>query len=137
MADASAAGESARCLDIWRVSAQTRSAGGVASSTSTAHPSAPSASPLDRHPAPIRSTDRRSGRAVASLVLGIIAVLTVLIPFAAWILGATAVALGSSARSDVRRFRCRGARQATAGMVLGVLALLGGTAVLLASLAMA
>jgi Domain of unknown function (DUF4190) len=79
------------------------------------------ASPLDKHAAPVGSS-RGSGRATASLVLGIISVLACLIPIAAWIIGVIAIVLGATARSDARP----GRGQATAGLVLGVIGILAG-----------
>jgi hypothetical protein len=88
-----------------------------------------SASPLDAHTAPVTSTNKRSGRATASLVLGIIAVLAVVFsPLVAWILSIIAIVLGANARSDIRRKDCRGAGQALAGMVLGAVAIVAGIA---------
>ena len=86
--------------------------------TPTAEP-APSASPLDRHAAPVADTRKRSGRAIAALILGIISVLGALIPIVGVIIGIVAIVLGATAASDVRRHNLLGRRQAVAGQVLG------------------
>jgi hypothetical protein len=87
------------------------------------------ASPLDTHTAPVKATGKRSGRATAALVLGIIAVLAVLvIPLVGWILAVIAIVLGATARADIRRNNCLGAGQARAAIILGVVAILVGIA---------
>ncbi|MDP9386106.1 MAG: DUF4190 domain-containing protein [Actinomycetota bacterium] len=95
------------------------------------------ASPIDEHPPPVQSQDGRSGRAVAALVLGVIAIPAALMPLAGWILGIVAIVLGLTARSDARRKGCRGGAQALAGALLGVLALLVATGVLVGVASMA
>ncbi len=85
-------------------------------------------SPLDRHPSPVAERGPRANKAVAALVLGIIALLTSLLtPIVGWIVAAFAVTFGAKGRPDGR---------ATAGIVLGVLAILVGLAevVLIAAL---
>jgi hypothetical protein len=87
------------------------------------------ASPLDAHTAPVKGTSKRSGRATASLVLGIIAVLAVIFsPLVAWILAVIAIVLGATARSDIRRNQCLGSGQAMAGIILGSVAIVAGIA---------
>lgn len=98
---------------------------------STDHP-IPTASPLDYHDAPVATgadAGERSGRAVAALVIGIVALPAAIIPLAGWILGVVAIVLGATARSDARARGRAGAGQATAGLVLGVLAVLLATLV--------
>jgi hypothetical protein len=86
-----------------------------------------SASPLDTHASPVSAGGSRSaasGRAIASLVCGIIALLTCVIVFPGLILGVVAIAMGFSARSDCARRHHSAPWQANAGIVLGVLALI-------------
>ncbi len=97
---------------------------------------APSVTPLDRHTPPTVETRTRSGRAMAALIVGIIAVLGILIPIAGVVLGIVAVVLGATARSDIGRTGQSGHGQATAGLILGCVALAGSVAfVIVAALA--
>jgi hypothetical protein len=82
------------------------------------------ASPIDSHTSPVAGTARRPGRAIAALVVGIIAVIAILIPIAGVILGIVAVVLGSSARSDIGTGG-NGYTQAKAGFILGIVAIAG------------
>ena len=84
-------------------------------------PAPTSASPLDRHAPPTQSTARKPGRAVASLVLGVLSIPTALFPIVSWILGAIAITLGATARSEIRRRGLDGEGQAKAGMILGII----------------
>jgi hypothetical protein len=86
-----------------------------------------SASPLDRHASPVAGTSRRPGRAIAAMIIGIIAVLCILIPIAGVILGIVALALGSSARSEIGAGG-GGYAQAKAGFILGIIAIAGSVA---------
>jgi uncharacterized protein DUF4190 len=81
----------------------------------------PSASPLDRHAPPTTGTERRSGRAIGALIVGIISVPTALVPIVGLILGVVAVVLGATARSDIRRNRLHGDGQAKAAVILGAI----------------
>jgi lysylphosphatidylglycerol synthetase-like protein (DUF2156 family) len=94
-----------------------------------------SASPMDSHSPPTATSGRRSGRAITALIVGIIAVPTALIPIVSWILGIVAIVLGATARADIRRNRCLGAGQATAAIVLGIVALVAATTVVALALA--
>ena len=80
-----------------------------------------SVSPVDSHASPVA---RRPGRAMAALIVGIIAVIAILIPIAGIILGIVATVLGSSARKDLRE-GAAGYGQAKAGMILGIIAIAG------------
>jgi hypothetical protein len=91
-----------------------------------------SASPLDRHASPVAGTSRRPGRAIAAMIVGIIAVLCILIPLAGLILGIVALVLGSSARSDIGPGG-GGYAQAKAGFILGIIAIAGSIAMWVAS----
>jgi hypothetical protein len=82
-----------------------------------------SASPLDAHPSPVTETGRRSGAAVASMVLGILGVITAfLIAIVGLVLGVIAIVFGRQAKRDVARNGKSGNAQAQAGFVLGVIA---------------
>jgi hypothetical protein len=83
-----------------------------------------SASPVDSHASPVAAGATRPGRAMAALIVGIIAVVAILIPIAGLILGIVATVLGSSARSDLRG-GAPGYGQAKAGMILGIVAIVG------------
>jgi hypothetical protein len=84
----------------------------------------PSASPIDTHASPVGGTARRPGRAMAAMIVGIIAVIAILIPIAGLILGIVAVVLGSSTRSDIGAGG-NGYTQAKAGFILGLVAIAG------------
>jgi Domain of unknown function (DUF4190) len=92
----------------------------------TERPAPEAASPLDEFRPPTASTRERPGRAIAALVVGIIGVLTCLIPIVAIILGIVAIVLGATTRADIARNGLAGRGQATAGMVLGIIAVLAG-----------
>jgi hypothetical protein len=83
-----------------------------------------SASPIDTHASPVAGTSRRPGRAIAAMIIGIIAVLCILIPIAGIVLGIVALVLGSSARSDIGAAG-GGYTQAKAGFILGIVAIAG------------
>jgi hypothetical protein len=85
-----------------------------------------SVSPLDTHASPVGAAGERSAasrRAIASLVCGIIAVLTSLLVIPGLVLGVIAVAMGVSARGDCARRSKAAPWQANAGVGLGGLAL--------------
>jgi hypothetical protein len=82
--------------------------------------------PVDAHASPVASSGRKSGQATASMVLGIIGVLTSFIPILAWVLGGVALGLGLSARSKIRGSGLSGSGQAMSGIVLGVIAIVAG-----------
>jgi hypothetical protein len=95
-----------------------------------------SVSPLDAHASPVGESKTRSaasGRAIASLVCGIIAVLTCLLLIPGLILGVIAVAMGISARGDCARKQRTAPWQANAGIGLGALALIGAAGILIAA----
>jgi hypothetical protein len=87
------------------------------------------ASPLDQHAPPTTPTAKRSGRAMTSLILGIISIPAGFVPIAGWILGVTAIVLGATARTDIRRSGLMGEGQATAGIVCGAVGIAIGVAV--------
>jgi hypothetical protein len=81
------------------------------------------ASPLDRHASPVGERGKASGRATASLVCGIIGVLTSVFVITGLILGIIAVVLGQTSRSDCARKDRAAPWQSIAGLTLGILAL--------------
>lgn len=87
------------------------------------------ASPIDRHAAPTADTKSNSGRATAALILGIVALLFVWFPIVAWIVGGIAIALGMTARSEIKRLGRGGLGKANAGLVLGAIAVGVGLAI--------
>ena len=96
----------------------------TASASVSAVPGAPPSAPAA---APVR---RGNGLAVAALVLGIIGVLSGLIPllfFFAWVLGVLAFVFGWLGRTAVKRDPSRSGRgQAIAGVILGAIAVVLG-----------
>src|SRR3954468_188733 len=86
-----------------------------------------SSSPIDSHASPVATGAKRPGRAMAALIVGIIAVIAILIPIAGVILGIVATVLGSSARKDLGA-GATGYGQAKAGMILGIVAIAGAAA---------
>lgn len=94
----------------------------------TTTPDTPAASPVDRHPSPVESTEKTSGKATAALVLGILATLAFVIPIAAWILGGITIGFARAARSEIRARDFGGLGRANAAQVLGIIALVAGTA---------
>jgi hypothetical protein len=96
---------------------------------STTEPAAPerstprsSASPIDSHTSPVAGS-RRPGRAMAALVVGIIALLAALvIPIAGIVLGVVALVLGSNSRDELN-IGAPGYSQAKAGYILGIVSI--------------
>jgi uncharacterized protein DUF4190 len=78
------------------------------------------ASPLDRHASPVADTGRRTGRAVAAMVLGIISIPTALIWFVGIPLGILAIVIGNMALTDARRMGYVNTGQAKAGIWCGI-----------------
>jgi len=77
------------------------------------------------------------GKAVAALVLGILAIPGILIPIVGIVLGILALALGLSARSQIRREGMTGGGQALAGVILGSVAIVLAIAIIVAAVASA
>lgn len=75
------------------------------------------------------------GKAVAALVLGILAIPGVIIPFLGIVLGLLALILGLSARSQIRREGLTGSGQALAGVILGGIAIALAVAIIVAAVA--
>ena len=78
----------------------------------------------------------RNGLGTAALVLGILAVLTVITVFGGIVLGLLAVVLGLVARGRVKRHEATNGGSATAGVVLGVIALLLSIALIVAGVSL-
>jgi hypothetical protein len=70
-------------------------------------------------------------------VLGILAVLTFIIPIIGLILGVIAVVLAQSSRTSCRRASRAAPWQATAGLILGSLGIVASVAIFVASVAAA
>jgi hypothetical protein len=94
------------------------------------------ASPLDVHIPPVddRPTPKgiRMGKATVALILGITGIVTA--PFfqlVGIVLGILGVVLGATARGDAKRLGMLGRRQATAGLICGIVAILIAAGVLL------
>jgi hypothetical protein len=79
-----------------------------------------SASPLDRHASPVADTERRTGRAVAALVLGIISIPTFFFWPVSVTLGILAIVIGTMARTDARKLGYANTGQAKAGIWCGI-----------------
>jgi uncharacterized protein DUF4190 len=75
-----------------------------------------------------RST--RNGLAIASLVVGILAIVASWVPIAGWVLGAVAVVLGVLSRRQAKA----GNSLALAGLILGAVAFVISTALFLVAL---
>jgi hypothetical protein len=78
------------------------------------------ASPLDRHASPVADSERRTGRAVAALVLGIVSIPTFLFWPVSITLGILAIVIGTMARTDARKLGYTNSGQAKAGMICGI-----------------
>ena len=93
-----------------------------------------SASPLDRHASPV-AKGGKTRRGTASLVLGILAVITFLIPIIGLILGIIGLVLGLTSRADCRRSGRPTPWQATAGAILSGLGIIAAVAIFVAAIA--
>lgn len=89
----------------------------------------PTATPLDRHASPVRSQGQTPGLAVAAFVLGLLGALLFWVPILGGILGVLGLAFGLSSRGNAKRGEYAASWQATAGAILGGLALLGQVAI--------
>jgi hypothetical protein len=94
----------------------------------------PSASPLDRHASPVKAKGQVPGLAIAAFVLGLLGVLTFWVPFLGLILGILGLVFGLSSRGNAKRGRCAPTWQATAGAILGGLAVLASIAIIVLAL---
>ena len=94
----------------------------------------PSASPLDRHGSPVRSKGQVPGLAIAAFVLGLLGALLFWVPGVGLILGILGLTFGLSSRGNAKRGGTA-SWQATAGAILGGLAVLASIAVIVAALA--
>jgi hypothetical protein len=105
--------------------------------TTTREPPRATASPLDQHTPPTATTDRSSGRATTSMILGIISIPAAIIPIAAWVLGIIAIVLGATARGEIRRTGIGGSGRAMAGIICGVVGVVLGLAIFIANISAA
>jgi len=100
--------------------------------TTTRETPRPAASPLDQHAPPTATRGFHSGRATASMVVGIISIPAALFAILGVILGIVAIVLGSTARGEAGRRGLTNAGQATAGLILGSIGLVLGVANMIA-----
>lgn len=94
----------------------------------------PSATPLDRHASPVRSKGQTPGLAIASFVLGLLGALLFFVPILGLILGIMGLAFGLSARGNAKRGQYAASWQATAGAILGGLAVVASIAIFVVAL---
>jgi hypothetical protein len=81
------------------------------------------------------ATGGRSGRALTSMILGIISIPGALIALLGIVLGIVAIVLGATARGEIRRGGLTNSGQAMAGMILGSIGLLLGLVNMIAGIA--
>jgi Domain of unknown function (DUF4190) len=91
--------------------------------TATQEPPRSTASPLDQHAPPTATQAGRSGRATASMVLGIISIPAALLTLLGLIIGVVGLVLGVTAKSDIDRRGLTNRGQAVAGIVLSSIGL--------------
>jgi hypothetical protein len=94
----------------------------------------PSASPLDRHASPVKAKGQVPGLAIAAFVLGLLGALTFWVPFLGLILGILGLVFGLSSRGNAKRGGTGATWQATAGAILGGLAVLASIAIIVLAL---
>lgn len=94
----------------------------------------PSASPLDRHSSPVRTRGQVPGLAIASFVLGLLGALLFWVPFVGLLLGIMGLVFGLTSRGNAKRGSYAATWQATAGAILGGLAVLASIAILVIAL---
>lgn len=82
----------------------------------------PSASPLDRHSSPVRTRGQVPGLAIASFVLGLLGALLFWVPIVGLLLGIIGLVFGLTSRGNAKRGSYASTWQATAGSILGGLA---------------
>ena len=83
-------------------------------------PQTSAASPIDRHAAPTADTKSNSGKATAALILGIVTVLVSWFPFVPLITGAVGIALGYTARGEIKSRGLKGLALANTGIALSI-----------------
>jgi Domain of unknown function (DUF4190) len=81
------------------------------------------AAPMDRPAAPAATTGRRSGRATASMILGIISIPAAILPIIGLVVSIVGLVLGFIARRDIDRRGLTNRGQAVAGIVLSSIGL--------------
>jgi hypothetical protein len=91
--------------------------------------------PASAHRAETGARGGTPGKAVAALVLGIVGIMSAIVPFVGIVLGALALGLGLAARSQIRREGGSGDGQALAGIILGTLTLIIGVGILVLAFA--
>jgi hypothetical protein len=93
--------------------------------------------PASAHRAETGARGGTPGKAVAALVLGVLAIPGILIPLLGFVLGALALGLGLAARAQIRREGMSGGGQAMAGVILGIVAIVLSVAIVVAAVATA
>jgi Domain of unknown function (DUF4190) len=88
----------------------------------------PSATPLDRHGSPVRTRGQVPGLAIASFVLGLLGALLFWVPIVGLLLGIMGLVFGLTSRGNAKRGEYASTWQATAGAILGGLAVLASVA---------
>ena len=83
-------------------------------------PQTSAASPIDNHTAPTAETRSNSGKATAALILGIVTVLVCWFPFVPLVTGAIGVALGYTARNEIKGKGLNGLALANTGIALSI-----------------
>ncbi len=81
------------------------------------------ASPVDRHASPIADTGDRSGKATASLIFGILGLAGILFAIVGVLFAGIALALGLTARSEIKQKGLGGMGLANVGLTLGIIGL--------------
>ena len=95
------------------------------------------ASPLDQHAPPTATRGGHSGRATASMVLGIISIPAVLFAILGLIIGVVGLVLGVIARGEIDRRGLTNRGQAIAGIVLSSIGIVLAIASMVAAAVMA
>ena len=93
--------------------------------------------PASAHRAETGARAGTPGKAVAALVLGVLAIPGIIVPIVGIVLGALALILGLSARAQIRRQGMSGGGQALAGAILGGIAITLAVAIIVAAVASA
>ncbi|BCB04201.1 DUF4190 domain-containing protein [Bacillus sp. KH172YL63] len=65
-----------------------------------------------------------NGKATAAMILGILSIVSIIIPIASLILGVTGLILGILGRKEIKRFQQEGRKMALAGIICSVIGIL-------------
>ena len=94
------------------------------------------ATPIEQRDAPAPDTAGRSGKATASMIVGIVAVIAALIPILGIVLGVIAVSLGGTSKAEIRRTGQSNRWAALTGLTLGTIAIVLAVVIWVANIAM-